>query len=163
MALVHLLKPGEFLPAGNYNNSWLAVFQIIPSEFDAWRMFAGQTAGWSIMRGRFVNKDANLVNISVDIASGDGDGNAALGVTAGGLEATILTVTGTSIVNANTWMMPFVRLKAHGSTAANASDARVILGLGFPVEKFRCLWAVPGLPWRSDDDLLRMVGRVDVW
>lgn len=154
MAAVYLFLPGEYIPAGSYTNTVLGEFSIVPRE--GWRMFTPQTAGNTVIRGRFVNKNANFTSLVFQISTpmGFSDRNGRYGAAAGGLEANTLTLNSTSVQNANTWAMPNLRIQANGTAGANDTDCTVALMLGFPVAAIICNQAVAGMPWKAGDDLL---------
>lgn len=145
---IRLLRPGQFIPAGTHSSASLGVIQIVPRAGEAWRMLANLNNGTCILRGRFVNKDAAFTNITPQINT-----HAVFGAPTG-LEAGLTAITSTTIVNSNTWWMPYLRLLANGTTAAGATDAIIMLGAGFPVADVRVVSAMAGMPWSAGQSLL---------
>jgi hypothetical protein len=163
MALVELLRPGEFIPQGTYSNTVAGVFKIVPAPGSAWRMFPPQSAGNTIFRGRLVNKNAAFTSIVAQIGTWDAaTEEPVFGAANGGLEATVLTLSATSVTNANTWMMPAVRLLLNGTAGVNDTDCRLVMGFGFPVAAVTCVAALVGMPWTVGDNLLNNSDRVVV-
>lgn len=154
-----IFKRYEYIFASSYNNTTLGIFKAQPQEGFEHFMTSNLNNGTSVFRSRFVAKNANFTNIIVQIAPGAGDGEHGFGVS--GLDATVLTATNTTTQNANTWMMPYIRILANGTAGTGDTHLWLWFSPGYPLASFRCLEAAPGMPWKAGDDLFEMLNRRD--
>lgn len=161
MAGIYLFVPGEFIPAGSYSNTLLGEFHIIPRPREGWRMLTPQTSGNSVVRGRFVNKNANFTSITIQTATpiSGFDRNGRYGAANGGLEHQIIAINATTVQAANTWMMPNFRILAAGTAGTNDTDCCIAMIFGFPVEAVICNYAAAGMPWSAGQNLLDLRGN----
>lgn len=152
--LIRLLKSGEFLPVGG--TAAIARFKLVAPPGEAWRMRANSSTG--SFRGRLVNKGASLTNLIVRHAATPTFGGTA------GLESNSLTLSTTSITNADTWVMPWIEIFQTGTTTLNDTDAEIALFFGFPVQKLLVDFVRAGMPYAVGDDIAHpSANRVEVW